>query len=126
MKHATLIARIILGLLFLVFGLNGFFNFMPAPPPMPEQAGAFLGGLAGAGYMFPLIKGTEVIVGLLLLSGYFVPLALILLAPITVNIVLFHGILAPAGLAIPLLVLALHLYLAYAHKEAYAPVLKAK
>lgn len=125
MKHAPLVARIVLGLIFLIFGLNGFFNFLPMPP-VPEQAGAFLGGLAGSGYMFPLIKGAEVIVALALLSGFFVPLALIVLAPITVNIVLFHGILAPAGMALPIVILVLHLYLAYANKEAYASVLKAK
>lgn len=125
MKNAAFIARLALGLIFLIFGLNGFFNFLPMPP-VPDQAGAFLGGLAGSGYMFPLIKGTEVIVAIALLSGFFVPLALIVLAPITVNIVLFHGILAPAGLVLPLVILILHLYLAYANIQAYAPVLKAK
>ena len=87
-------ARIFLGLIFFVFGLNGFLQFMPQPP-QPEAAGAFIGALAATGYMFPLIKGTEVVAGLLLLSGRFVPLALTLLAPIIVNIALFHTVLAP-------------------------------
>ena len=117
-------ARIFLGLVFTVFGLNGFFDFLPHPE-MPEAAGAFLGGLAATGYMFPLIKGTEVVAGLLLLGNRFVPLALTLLAPITVNILLFHSILAP-GVGLPLLIIAAQLGLAYAHRDAFLGMLRAK
>lgn len=123
MSKLPMIARILLGLIFFVFGLNGFLNFLPAPP-MPEAAGAFAGALAATGYMFPLIKGIEVLVGLLLISNKFVPLALLLLAPVTVNIVLFHAVLAPAGLVLPIIILIIHLYLAYTHKNAYAQILK--
>src|SRR5258706_814056 len=98
--------RILLGLVFFVFGLNAFLGFIPQPP-MPDKAGAFMGALAATGYMFPLIKGVEVIGGAMLLSNRFVPLALVLLAPNVVNIVLFHAVLAPGGLGIALLVLAL-------------------
>ena len=117
------ISRIFLGLAFFVFGLNGFLGFMPQPA-VPEAAGALLGAFAASGYMFPLIKGTEAVVGLLLLSNRFVPLALTLLAPVTVNIVAFHFFLAPAGLAVPLVLTALHLYLAYAYRESYRGVLQ--
>jgi hypothetical protein len=123
-KHLPTVARLLLGGLFFVFGLNGFLHFAPAPPPS-AAGGAFLGALAATGYMFPLIKGTEVLVGALLLSNRFVPLALTLLAPITVNIVAFHALLSP-GLAIPLFALTLHLYLAYAHRDAYRSVLAAR
>lgn len=121
MSKLPMIARILLGLIFFVFGLNGFLNFLPQPP-MPEAAGAFAGALAATGYMFPLIKGVEVLVGLMLLTNKFVPLALIILAPITVNIVLFHGALAPAGLALPVIITFLHVYLASTYKSAYKPL----
>src|SRR5437899_10985925 len=78
-------ARIVLGLVFFVFGLNGFFHFMPQQP-MPAAAGAFGGALAQAGYFFPLLKPTETLAGVALLSNRFVPLALTVLAPIVVNI----------------------------------------
>ncbi len=122
-KTPTL-ARIFLGLVFTVFGLNGFLQFLPMPEP-PAAAGQFLGALAGAGYMFPLIKGTEVLSGLLLLSGRFVPLALTLLAPVTVNILLFHLFLAPAP-GLPLLIVAAQLWLAYAHRDQFRPMLQAR
>jgi uncharacterized membrane protein YphA (DoxX/SURF4 family) len=124
MSKLPLVARLILGVIFFVFGLNGFLNFLPMPP-LNESAGAFLGALAATKYMFPIIKGIEVLVGILLLSNKFVPLALLLLAPITVNIVLFHGVLAPDGLAVPIVVLILHLFLANTYKSVFAPLLKA-
>ena len=114
-------ARVVLGLLFAVFGLNGFLGFIPQPPHGGE-AGAFLGALAATGYMFPLIKGTELIAGLLLLSNRAVPLALTLLAPVVVNIVAFHAFLEPASLAIPIVALALGLYLAWTERTAFAPL----
>ena len=118
-------ARIVLGLAFFVFGLNGFLHFLPQPP-MSGPPANFAGALFATGYMFPLIKGTEVAASLLLLSNRFVPLALALLAPVLVNIVAFHGFLAPAGLALPLVLLALELYLARSYREAFAPMLHAR
>jgi uncharacterized membrane protein YphA (DoxX/SURF4 family) len=120
-RHLPTAARITLGSLFLVFGLNGFFGFLPAPPVNPE-AGAFLGALAATGYFFPLLKGTEVIAGALLLSGYFVPLALVVLAPIVVQILAYHSVLAPA-LGLPLVLLTLGIYLAYAYRDSFRGVL---
>ena len=124
MNKLPMIARILLGLIFFVFGLNGFLNFLPTPP-MPEAAGSFAGALAATGYMFPLIKFIEVVVGILLLTNKFVPLALLILAPVTVNILLFHSVLAPAGLPLPIVILVLHLYLARVHATAYKPLLTA-
>lgn len=118
------IARIFLGLVFTVFGLNGFLGFLPMPE-MGQEGGAFMGALAATGYMFPLIKGTEVVAGLLLLGNRYVPLALTLLAPVTVNILLFHTLLEP-GAAMPLLIVAAQLGLAYAHRAAFRGVLSAK
>lgn len=118
-------ARLLLGAIFTVFGLNGFLHFIPAPAPS-GLAAAFVGGLASSGYMFPLIKGTEVVTGLLLLSNRFVPLALTILAPVVVNIVAFHAFLAPDGLALPIVVTALGVYLAYTERAVFAPLLQAR
>ena len=92
----------------------------------PDKAMAFLGALASTGYMFPLMKIVEVACGGLLLSNRFVPLALALVAPNVVNIVLFHSVLAPAGLPVALFVLALELYTAWTYRDAYASMLRAR
>jgi uncharacterized membrane protein YphA (DoxX/SURF4 family) len=115
------VARVILGLIFVVFGLNGFFQFAPAPP-MSGPAGAFMGALAATGYFFPLLKLTEIAAGLLLLTGFAVPLALTLLAPVIVNIVAFHLFLAPGSFGVVAVVLASELYLAWTHRRAFAPL----
>lgn len=124
-KHVALGSRLLMGFLFVLFGLNGFFNFLPQPP-LPEPALKLAMVFGETGYMWPLIKGTEVIAGILLLSGFFVPLALLALAPIVVNILLFHGVLVGGGMAIPVLILVLGLIVAYSRKEDFASVLKAK
>jgi putative oxidoreductase len=111
-------ARVLLGLIFVVFGVNGFLSFIPAPP-LPERAVPFVTGLLSAGYFFPLLKSTEIVAGLLLLSGRFVPVALVALAPIVVNIVAFHIFLAPDPV-MPLLTLVPELYLAWAWRSAFA------
>ena len=122
-RYLPTVARMLLGLIFFVFGLNGFLGFLPQPP-MNAAAGAFAGALAATGYMFPLIKSVEVLVGIALLSNRFVPLALTVLAPITVNIFAFHAFLSP-GLALPVVIVALQLFLAYAYRAQYRGVLQA-
>jgi hypothetical protein len=117
-------ARILMGLLFFVFGLNGFLNFIPQPKtPLPDGAVAFAGALMKTGYLFPLIMGTQLLVGALLLSNRFVPLALALIAPIIINILAFHAFLAPSGLALAIVVLALELYLTWEYRKAFLPML---
>jgi hypothetical protein len=118
-------ARLLLGAIFTVFGLNGFLHFIPQPPPS-GLAAVFVGGLGATGYFFPLLKGTEVVTGLLLLGNRYVPLALTVLAPIVVNIVAFHAFLAPSGMALPIVIVALGLYLAYTERAVFAPLLQAK
>ena len=108
-----LVARILLGGIFFVFGLNGFLNFIPMPTEMPEKMMTFTTGLMATGYFFPFLKTTEVICGLLLLSGAFVPLALVVLAPIILNIFFVHLFLAPDGLPMALGIGALEIYLAF-------------
>jgi uncharacterized membrane protein YphA (DoxX/SURF4 family) len=114
----TVILRSLLGIIFLVFGVNGFFPFLPFPP-VPGRAVAFLGALAASGYMFKLVFGTQVVSGALLLSGLMVPLALVLLAPIIVNIVAFHVFLAPGGLPLAAVVTILEIILAWQYREAF-------
>ncbi len=120
MKALTLAGRILLGLIFVVFGLNGLLHFLPQPE-LPDAAKSFFGGLAGTGYMLPLLFGTQVLGGALLLLGM-VPLGLLILAPVIVNIVAFHVFLAPDGLPLALVVVALELFLAWVHREVYAPL----
>jgi putative oxidoreductase len=116
-------ARILLGLIFFVFGLNGFFHFLPQPP-MSGPPADFAGALVASGYMFPLLKGTEVIAGVLLLAGRLVPLALTILAPVIVNIFAFHLFLAPSGLVLPIVVVALEIFLARSYWSAFAPLVR--
>jgi hypothetical protein len=116
-------ARVLLGLLFFVFGLNGFLHFLPQPP-LEGAALAFVTALLESGFVMVLVKGVEVAAGAMLLSNRYVPLALSLLAPIIVVIVAFHALLAPSGMPIALLVLGLLLYLARAYRQAFAPMLQ--
>ncbi len=125
MKHATTAARIILGLAYTVFGLNFFFQFLPLPPST-EAMGAITGAIYNTGYMFQFIKITEIVGGLMLLSGLFVPLALVVLAPITLNIVLMHGFLDPSGMALGLLLTVIHVFLGIRYLNYYRPMLAAK
>jgi hypothetical protein len=125
-RVAPHVARVLLGLPFAVFGADGFLNFIPKPDPstMPHGAVAFTAALVGTGYMIPLIKGTEVLVGAILLSNRFVTLALALLAPVMVNIILFHSFLQPAGIGIGLFLLVLQLFLVWTHRAAYLPMVQ--
>lgn len=130
-KTAATAARILLGLIFVVFGLNGMMavftgsGFLPMPP-MPEAAGKFMMGLASSGYMFPVIKVLEVLCGLALVLGMWAPFALVLIAPIIVNIFLFHLFLAPGGLILAVVIVALALFLGHSWREVYKPLFKKK
>ena len=93
----TMVLRILLGLILLIFGANKFLDFMPHME-MPEAAGNLMGAMMASGYMLKLVGATEVVVGLLLLVKKWVPFALIVLAPISVNMIFFHLFLAPAGI----------------------------
>ncbi len=118
------IARLLMGLGFTVFGLNGFLHFMPPPKGgMPAAATDLIGAMAKTGYMFQLVAGTQVVVGVLLLLGVFVPLALVLIMPVLVNIILFHIFLQPAGIVPGAILMVLELYLACVYRKAYGPVL---
>ena len=117
MKIATVV-RVLLGLVFTVFGLNGFLNFIPRTP-LPPLAGQFVGALVESHYMTPIFV-LQLASGLLLLAGRYVPLALAVLAPIIVNIILFHVCMAPSGMPLALLVAGLWMVLAYRERSAFA------
>lgn len=105
MKTASTIARYLAGVIFLVFGLNGFLHFIPLPPPS-GVAGQFMGALFVSHYL-TLIFALQVIGAVLLLANRYVPLALTLLAPVIVNILCFHALMAPSGLPLALFVAVL-------------------
>jgi uncharacterized membrane protein YphA (DoxX/SURF4 family) len=127
MKYLTLIVRALLGLLFLVMGLNGFLNFIPPPPEgVPAGAMEFSMAMMKTGYFLQFVKGTEVVVGALLLTNLFVPLALVVLAPVLINIIAFHVFLAPSGVPMGLVIAAMWFYLAWTYRSAYRPMLGAR
>jgi putative oxidoreductase len=118
MKIASLIARLLLGLIFLVFGLNGFLQFIPMAPPTGVAA-QFFGALFASHY-YIVIFAVQVLGGFLLLANRFVPLALVILGPIIVNIFFFHTLMAPAGLPLAILVVILWAIVAVRNKQHLA------
>jgi putative oxidoreductase len=105
MRIASIVARYLAGLIFLVMGLNGFLNFIPFPPPS-GVAGQFMGALYISHYLW-VIFAFQVVAGALLLVNRYVPLALAILAPVIVNILVFHVTMAPSGLPLALFVVVL-------------------
>jgi len=102
MRTASVIARYLAGLIFLVMGLNGFLNFIPFPPP-GGIAGQFMGALYASHYLW-VVFAFQAIAGVLLLINRYVPLAVAVLAPVIVNILTFHALMAPSGLPLALFV----------------------
>jgi len=126
MKIAVLIARLLLGLIFVVFGLNFFFHFITmAQPPMSAPATAFSGGLFGSGYFFQYMKVIEIASGLFLLINRYTALFVVILFPISLNIFLFHAILVPSGVPLGTIVLLLNLFLAFAYRKYYSSLFTA-
>lgn len=121
----TLISRILLGLILFVFGLNKFLQFIPAPP-LEGPAADYMGGLAKSVYFFPLLALTEMALGLAFLTGRWVALALVILAPVALNMVLFHLFLAPSGIGPAAFVFVLGLVITKEHFAKYKPILQAK
>ena len=120
MKTVSLLARLLLGLIFLVFGLNGFLNFIPMPPPT-GVAGQYMGALFVTHYLVAVFL-LQLTGGALLLANRFVPIALVLLGPVVVNILLFHALMAPAGLPLALVVAALWLIVFFGARRAFSGI----
>ena len=117
------VARYGLGLIFVVFGLNYFFQFLPMPA-VSAEGGALLGALINTGYLFTLIKVIEIVAGVLLLANRYINLAVILIAPIVLNILLFHILLDSSGLPMGLLITVLWGILFVRRKDEYSNLLK--
>jgi len=123
MKTATIISRVLLGLMFVTFGLNMFLNFIPMPPPPEGPAREFMMALFMSHYVYA-VGALQVAGGVILLSGRFIPLGLTLLGPVIVNILLFHVLMAPAGLPMAFVVSALALFLLWRNREYFSGLLK--
>jgi putative oxidoreductase len=121
MKVVTLIARLLLGLAFVVFGLNGFLNFLSMGPMPTGLAGQFMGALFLSHYYW-VIAAVQIVGGALLLINRFVPLGLLLLGSVIVNIILYHVFLHPAGIAPAILVTVLWLIVFYAHRQYFSGI----
>lgn len=126
MPYVVLLARVLLGAPFLVFGLNVFYGFLEPPAEMPAGASAFLQALTDAEFMHPLRGAAEIAGGAMVLTGVFLPLGLLILAPVVAHIVLYHQYLDPAGSALAWGFVALGLFLAHAYGGAFRGVLTAR
>jgi putative oxidoreductase len=124
MKVASTIARYLLGLIFLTFGLNGFLSFIHMPPPT-GVAGQFVGALF-VSHLYIVIFGLQILPAILLLVNRYVPLALTILAAFIVNILSFHIFMAPAGLPLAFVVAILWLVVFIQHRSAFAPLFQAR
>ena len=124
MKVATIVARVLLGLLFVVFGSNIFLHFIPMPEQKPSLATDFSRALMESHYMY-VIGFLQVAGGFLILIGRYVPLGLMLLGPVIVNILLFHIFLEPTGLPLALVVAALALFLLWRYRANFAGLVNA-
>lgn len=124
MRIASTIARYLEGVIFLVFGLNGFLHFIPLPPPTGVAA-QFMGALFVSHYLM-IIFGFQVIAGVLLLANRYVPLALAVLASVIVNILSFHALMAPGGIPLALFVTLLWVLIFVDVRRAFAPLFQAR
>jgi uncharacterized membrane protein YphA (DoxX/SURF4 family) len=125
MKIAMIIVRSLVGLLF-VFGSVAYFFNLVTPPPMEGAIKTYNEGLAASGYFFPLLKVTELVCGIALLVGRFVPLALVILSPIVVNIFFVHTVLDRSGMPVAIFLVAAFIFLAYCYRENFAGLLTSK
>lgn len=125
MKIVMIILRTLMGLLF-IFGSVAYFFNLVTPPPMEGAIKSFNEGLAASGYFFTLLKVTELVCGIMLLVGRFVPLALVILAPIVVNIFMVHFLLDRSGLPVAIFVVLAEIFLAYWYRDAFKPLLTPK
>ena len=123
MKITVMIARVLLGIIFLVFGLNGFLHFIPQPP-MPDGLSKQYVDVLQASHYMVLVFAVQIVSGLLFLANRYVPLALTLIAPVIVNILLFHALMAPSGIGPGLLVTVLWTVVAFSVRSAFAGLLQ--
>ena len=124
MKIVTIIIRVLLGAMYLFASISYFFNIMPAEmPAMTADQTKFMTGVTASVYLMPLIKGTELVAGLLLLIGRTAPLAALLIFPVTLNIFLYHAFLGPKELPMVAVMLIFNVFLSFAYRQKYLPIL---
>jgi putative oxidoreductase len=119
MKKATIVSRIILGLIYLVFGLDYFFHFIPYQPNHTGRVAAFKSGLLGVGYFYPMLKSIQIIGGISLLVNRYAPFFAVVLFPISLNVFLYHTILVPSGWFMGVILIVTNLFLGYAYRKYY-------
>ena len=121
MKILTLVARLLLGLVFVVFGLNAFLQFMPMGPMPTGLAGQFIGALAQSHYLW-VVAALQIFGGVLLLINRYVPLGLVVLGPIIVNILLYHLLLNFSGMVVAVVVTVLWFIVFYAYRQYFSGI----
>lgn len=119
MKTTALISRLLLGFLYLVFGLDYFLHFIPYQPLHTGKAGAFIAGLKGTGYFYPMQKVIQIAGGLSLLTNTYAPFFAVVLFPISLNVLLFHTLLVPSGWLMGVFLIVPNLLLGYAYRKYY-------
>jgi uncharacterized membrane protein YphA (DoxX/SURF4 family) len=123
MKWAVIVVRSLMGLLFLFASITYLFKLI-TPPPLTGPMKTFNDGIMASRYLMPTVKVIEVVCGLAFVSGRFVPLATVLIAPIIVNILLVHAFLGPEGLPLAIFLVLANAFLAYHHRDSYRPLLR--
>ena len=120
MKKLTTISRVLLGFIYLVFGLDYFLHFIPYEPNHTGRVAAFKAGLKGVGYFYPMIKSIQIVGGISLLSNQYAPFFAVVLFPISLNVLLYHTILVPSGWLMGVLLIVPNLFLGYAYQKYYS------
>ncbi len=126
MRIATIIVRILLGALYTFSAIMVLFNLAPQPELEEGDVKTFMEGLMAAHYLFPLIKVTELVCGIALIIGIFAPLATVIIFPVSLNILLFHAIVEKGDIGASIFIVLANLFLAYAYREKYKPMLAIK
>ncbi len=119
MKIATVVSRILLGFIYLVFGLDYFLQFIPYQPNHTGKVAAFKAGLLGIGYFYPMLKSIQIIGGLSMLVNRYAPFFAVVLFPISLNVFLYHTILVPSGWLMGVFLIVPNLFLGYAYRKYY-------
>lgn len=120
MKTATVILRVVLGLIYLIFGLDYFLHFIPYQPTHTGAAAALKNGLAATGYLYPMMKTVQIVGGISLIMNRYAPFSAVVLFPISLNVFLFHTVLVPSGWFMGVLLLIPNLFLGFAYRKYYS------
>jgi putative oxidoreductase len=126
MKTRVLIARCLLGFIYLVFGLDYFFHFIPYQPLHTGKPGALVAGLKGTGYIYPMMKMIQILGGLSLLLDRYAPFSAVVLFPISLNVLLFHTILVPSGWLMGVTLMVPNVFLGWAYRKYYRGMFTAR